>query len=564
MLLSLRLYNIALIDSLELSLKKGFSVFTGETGAGKSIFLSAIDSLLGRGFSSSSSRLIRVGAQEASIEGVFTLDSEVKNWLNENSFDFDDHDELVISREWKFKDDRLMSRIRFNGQIANRKQLLALRPLLVDLVEQGQSHHLYSSGHQLSLIDNFGTDEIDKLLTKVKQKWDKWYSSHIALQIAQKEFDNSEDEFIAIQSFLDDINSANLDDPQEDLILTKEQDRLVHGVRIYESLLSLFNRLKENSDNFPSALDHFYYCINELKIISKLDSSLTSHLDNLFELSNGLDQFLKTLESYQMVLESDPNKLDDVQNRLSLLNRLKKRYDLDLPGIINRRDSYLKELSSGNTLKCSLKDLEQQEIAFRLERDEINSSLTKLRMKCAKKLEDNLILYLQPLGLENIQFKVSFASSIPSSLGADSVEFLFSANEGQPLASLSDIASGGELSRFLLALTSVLAEVSGSKTLIFDEIDSGVSGRVSTAIAKALKNLSRYKQVFCITHQPLVAALADHHFSVSKTVENGMTNSKVLLLQGFQERKSEIAKLAGGDFEQASIFAASLLDNKAA
>ena len=171
---------------------------------------------------------------------------------------------------------------------------------------------------------------------------------------------------------------------------------------------------------------------------------------------------------------------------------------------------------------------------------------------------------MKPLGIDDMKFKVEFSTIIPSENGADATNFLFSVNQGQPLSNLSEIASGGERSRFLLALTTIFAEVTGTSTLIFDEIDSGVSGRISLAIAKLLKNLSFTKQIFCITHQPLVAASADHHFSVFKTVSKGLTHSKVLLLEDFESRKKELAKLAGGNFEEASAYAASLLDNKAA
>jgi len=200
----------------------------------------------------------------------------------------------------------------------------------------------------------------------------------------------------------------------------------------------------------------------------------------------------------------------------------------------------------------------------RLALEKESLKITSLRKQYAKKLEEDLLKYLHPLGLEDIRFQIAFSLTELKETGADSINFLFSANPGQPLMPLAETASGGELSRFLLALKTVFSQVSGSTTLVFDEIDSGVSGRISTSIAKLLKEISAKKQVFCITHQPVIAASADFHFSVSKTVDNGVTNSKVLLLEEFRDRQSELAKLAGGTFEEASAYAASLLDNKAA
>jgi len=172
--------------------------------------------------------------------------------------------------------------------------------------------------------------------------------------------------------------------------------------------------------------------------------------------------------------------------------------------------------------------------------------------------------HLKTLGLANASCKVQLIPSLACEHGADEVNFLFSANPGQPLLPLSEIASGGEMSRFLLALKAILADVDGSSTLIFDEIDTGVSGRVSSSIANVLRDLSKSRQVFCVTHQPLVAALADHHFSISKVSLNGSTTSKVIELKGFEERQRELAELAGGDFAEASIYVGSLLENKAA
>ena len=205
-----------------------------------------------------------------------------------------------------------------------------------------------------------------------------------------------------------------------------------------------------------------------------------------------------------------------------------------------------------------------KEHSLRVKRDENNQALSKLRKEVAAKLEISLMEYLRTLGLSNVRFSINLISSLPSERGSDAAQFLFSANPGEPLAPLIEVASGGEMSRFLLALKTILAEVDGSSTLLFDEIDSGVSGRVSGAIAKVLRELSIHRQVFCVTHQPLVAAAADHHFSVRKFVENGKTRSEVSPLLDLSSRQKELAELAGGDIGDANAYAASLLDMQAA
>ncbi len=562
MLLGLRLQNIALIESLDLSFEKGFSVFTGETGAGKSIFLFAINSLLGGGGISAPARLMRVGSNHCSIEGCFLIDSAVKNWLVENSFDIGDS-ELFISRDWKFKDNRLSSRIRLNGEIINRKQLLSLRDCLIDLVEQNQSHQLLSPSYQLNMLDSFGGTHLQTVLKRFNIAWNIWKKVQLQLLNATDEYKTIEREFLSLQTFLDDLDAAKIVDPLEEENLKKEQDRLVHSVKIQELLTSLFENLQENINDSPTALDLLSRSLHQLNSLIALDSSFSKESDLLIDSHQKLDEFLFNLNKYQQELTNESSDLEIVQNRIAEINRLKARYKLDFQGLIvkqNRAINSLKSISSNN----SLDDLEKEEKLARstLEKESVN--LSSLRKKFAKKLEEELLKYLHPLGLENIRFQIVFSRADLTEKGADAIQFLFSANPGQPLMPLAEIASGGELSRFLLSLKTVFSQVSGSTTLIFDEIDTGVSGRISTSIAKLLKEISANKQVFCITHQPVVAASADHHFSVLKTVDQGVTNAKVLLLEEFRDRQSALAKLAGGNFVEASAYAASLLDNKAA
>ena len=262
---------------------------------------------------------------------------------------------------------------------------------------------------------------------------------------------------------------------------------------------------------------------------------------------------------YGSALESDPEHLDRIQQRLADLKRLQRRHGLDLSGLIQRRDELRHQLGEG-AVKADLAALRESERVARQERDQANNRLHQLRQRAADWLESSLMSLLRPMGLDNVRFQVQLTAIDPSEQGADQVSFLFSANPGQPMAPLADVASGGEMSRFLLALKSTLAAVDGSSTLLFDEIDAGVSGRVSGAMGDLLHSLARHRQVFCVTHQPLVAAVADHHYRVSKTVSDGVTHSQVSHLRDTRQRQQELAELAGG--EQAQAYAASLLEQK--
>ncbi|MFL0734037.1 MAG: DNA repair protein RecN [Prochlorococcus sp.] len=562
MLIGLRLQNIALIDALELSFERGFTVLTGETGAGKSILLDALDALLGGAQGTSGVRLLRVGVDRGQIEASFALNSAVESWLKQQEFDLDEP-ELVLSREWRRQDNRVSSRYRLNGVAVNRQQMLALRPLLIDLTVQGQTQQLSRPGQQRHWLDCFGGVALQNALGQVQQSWRSWQQIALKLEQAQVNFEQLQRQRQDEQMLLEELELAQLDDPHEDKNLRQEQDRLVHGVRLQEGLALLIGRMHLGADQVPSVLEHLAACVHELQAMALLDSSLTPQRDQCLDLEAGLQDLMHQLEKYGSYLESDPERLAQLQERLASLKRLEIRFRLDLSQLLARRDDLRNHLAIGGA-EADLDKIQQDEYNARNLRDRANQCLTVLRKKMACQLEQTLMGYLQPMGLANVRFEVQLNPALPSEHGADAVQFLFSANPGQPLAPLAEVASGGEMSRFLLALKTTLSAVDGSSTLLFDEIDAGVSGRVSRTIASLLKDLSLQRQVFCVTHQPLVAAAADHHFCVSKSVEKGVTRSRVSHLRDTQARMQELADLAGGDLAEARAYAAGLLDQQVA
>ena len=562
MLIGLRLQNIALIDSLDLSFDQGFTVLTGETGAGKSILFEALDALLGGAQGTAGVRLLSFGEERGQIEASFALDSAVEHWLKDQEFDSEDA-ELVLCREWRRQDNRVSSRFRLNGVTVNRQQILTLRPLLIDLTVQGQAQQLARPGQQRRWLDRFGGVVLERSLLQVKQSWSDWQQNSLRLEQAQANWQQLQRQRQEEEMQLEELELAQLDDCCEDKSLQREQDRLVHGVRLQEGLGVLIGRLKLGADQVPSVLDHLAACVNQLQAMSLLDSSLVTQLDQCLDFEAGLQDLIHQLEHYGSVLESDPERLGQLQERLAFLKRLERRFGLDLPQMLVRRDELRNHLAVGGA-EAALEKLKKEEENARNCMDRANQSLTVVREKTARQLEQKLMTYLRPMGLENVRFKVQLNSAMPSENGADAVQFLFSANPGQPLAPLAEVASGGEMSRFLLALKTTLSAVDGRSTLLFDEIDAGVSGRLSGEIASLLKDLALHRQVFCVTHQPLVAAAADHHFRVSKLVEQGLTRSRVSQLRDTQSRMQELADLAGGDLAEARAYAASLLDHQVA
>ena len=560
MLTGLQLQNIALINQLELEFSAGFTVLTGETGAGKSILLDALDAVLGGAQGAAGIRLLRSGCDRARIEASFQLNDGLEHWLLDAGFELEE--ELLISREWKRQEgERFSSRSRLNGTAVNRQQLQDLRPLLIDLTVQGQTQQLSRPGQQRNWLDRLGGAEQETRLQQASKAWQHWRDSAAALMRCEQDQQRSEEERAEQDQLLEQLEAAQLGDPAEQLLLEQEQDRLVHGVRLQEGLGRLFGRLRDGAEQAPSLQEHLAEAIHELQAMAQLDSSLESLRDQAVDLEVVIEGLLRSLDQYGFALESDPDHLDQIQLRLVELKRLQRQQGLDLGGLIERRDVLRERLGEGG-FAAELERLQAVELEHRLERDRLNGDLHAARQRAAQRLQSALLDLLPPMGLVDVRFSVELLSVAPAEHGSDAVRFLFSANPGQPMAPLTDVASGGEMSRFLLALKTILAAVDGSSTLLFDEIDAGVSGRVSGAMAELLHSLARQRQVFCVTHQPLVAAVADHHFQVSKTVINGSTHSRVSYLRDTQARRQELAELAGG--EQADAYAASLLDQRSA
>ena len=560
MLTGLQLQNIALIDQLELEFSAGFTVLTGETGAGKSILLDALVAVLGGAQGAAGVRLLRSGCDRARIEASFQLTAGLKRWLLEAGFE--PEEELLISREWKRQEgERFVSRSRLNGMPVNRQQLQDLRPLLIDLTVQGQTQQLSRPVQQRIWLDRLGGVAQETRLQQAAVAWKRWREAAAALHRCEQDQQRSEEERAAQDQLLEQLEAAQLDDPGEHQLLEQEQDRLVHGVRLQEGLASLFGPLRDGAEQAPALQEQLAVAIHELQAMAQLDVSLEPLRDQALELEAGVEGLLRSLDQYSLALESDPDHLDRIQLRLAELKRLQRQHGLDLAGLIERRDALRERLGEGG-FAAELQRLQVAEREQRQSRDRIHADVHQARQRAGEQLQTALQELLPPMGLANVRFAVELLSVEPGEQGADAVRFLFSANPGQAMAPLSEVASGGEMSRFLLALKTILAGVDGSSTLLFDEIDAGVSGRVSGAMADLLRALARQRQVFCVTHQPLVAAVADHHFQVSKQVVNGETHSRVFHLKDTQARRQELAELAGG--ERADAYAASLLDQRSA
>lgn len=561
MLTGLRLENIALIERLQLDFSQGFTVLTGETGAGKSILLDALDALLGGSAGGNAARLLRQGSSQALIEACFSLTPPLQAWLQQQELEAEEG-EVLLSREWRWTEGRLSSRHRLNGLAVNRTQVQELRPLLLDLTVQGQTQQLARPGQQRRWLDRFGGDPVLEALGPVAEAWQLWKSAAAELEAARSSWQQLQQERERQQHLLAELEASQLHDPQERVQLQYEQDRLAHGVRLQEGVMTLLGRLVDGAEGAPSVLDHLAVCAQELHAMQQLDGSLDTLSSRATDAVAQLQDLVRDLDRYGASLESDPARLAELQERIAQLKTLERRHGLELPELMDLRDRLRQQLAPGGA-EASLQALEAHESRTRQQRDRLNGQLTARRQAAAAALEQQLMEALRPMGLANVRFAVQIEPASAGAEGADAVQFLFSANPGQPLAPLAEVASGGEMSRFLLALKTCLAAADQHVTLLFDEIDTGVSGRVSGAMADLLRCLARQRQVFCVTHQPLVAAAADHHFRVSKQVVDGITHTRVSHLRDTQAREAELAELAGGDHSEARSYAASLLEQHA-
>ena len=594
MLLSLRIHNFALIDKLELEFGVGLNVLTGETGAGKSIILDAIDVALG---GKVSNRLIRSGTERASVEATFRADSALIAWLSEQEIDLLDEADLVCSREIAVNQGSLRSRSRVNGVLVNRQLMERLRERLVEITAQGQTVQLMAPALQRGLLDLYGGSSL------IQQR-DRVASAYMASQEASKALEKrrqSEQQRLQRLDWLEyqtqELSTVHLNDPDELEHLEQERQRLSHVVELQQQSYLVYQALYQNDGGASACADLLAEAEANLSDMVRYDSQLQSVLDMVSAALAQVVEASHEINAYGDGLETDPQRLQEVEDRIQALKQICRKYGPTLADAIAHYEKLQAELAELGGEGQSLEDLEATYSLCQESLTRECTQLTQLRRTAAEKLEKRLVEELRPLAMEKVKFQVAIAPMPPSGAGGDQVTFYFSPNPGEPLQPLSATASGGEMSRFLLALKACFSNTTGAwGTLIFDEIDVGVSGRVAQAIAQKLNQLSHQHQVLCVTHQPLIAAMADRHFRVDKQVidqplvlsskkrasSKGNGNGKaspeleeqlplelpdirtvvrVSLLDNLSHRRDEIAQLAGGQSAQeAMTFAESLLE----
>ncbi|PSO49366.1 MAG: DNA repair protein RecN [Cyanobacteria bacterium SW_9_44_58] len=559
MLISLRIENFALVDQLELDLGAGLNVLTGETGAGKSIILDAIDAALG---GKVSSRFIRTGSEKALVEATFSLTPAIQSWLEQQEIDLLEDETVVCSREMALKRSGLRSRSRVNGVLVNRKLMNELRSYLVEITAQGQTVALMIPARQRELLDTYGGSALLAQREKVASAYEIYSEAKETLENRRQTEQEGLQRLDWINYQLDELKEAQLDSETELEELEQERDRLLHAVELQQLSYQVYQILYQRDDEeTPAGTDILAEAENTLTEMVEYDSQLTPILEMVQTAMTQIVEAGQQIYAYGEGLESDPERLAEVEDRIRTLKQICRKYGPNLSDAIAHQTSLQRELDRLNDADQSLESLEEKTNTAYNTLIQACETLTQQRQEAATRLEKQLIEELKPLAMEKVQFHCALTAITPNPQGAEQVNYYFSPNPGETPNPLSETASGGEMSRFLLALKSCFSQAEQKlQTLIFDEIDTGVSGRVASAIGQKLRQLAQQQQVLCVTHQPLVAALADLHLRVEKQFSASRTVVAVIRLTDPKTRRDELAQLAGGDKDENAIaFADSLL-----
>ena len=543
MLRELRLNNLAIIKNLDLEFNDKFIALTGETGAGKSIILNGISLLIGE---RSHTDMIRNGAQGLFAEGVFELNENQKKRLDELGFEIED-DELIITR---YFDRNAKSKITVNGSRMTLSRLKELMVNIIDLVGQHEHQFLLNSDYHLHLLDRFLDDEGKMLSKKIRESVNKIKKLNLQIGNIEEEKSKIAEKKDILEFQLNEINSLELKE-NEDNELEEEYKILFNAGKISEKLEETSQFLKEGEFSILTALGRAKRNLEQLSDLSESYSELYDKIESVLyeveEISYSVDNFVGDVEI-------DDKKLEKIVERIDNINKLKLKYGSTITEILEYRDKIEKDLSLVNFESEELENLKKEKSELVGQYFQDSERLSEIREKIAENLQNTVDVQLDDLNMENAKFKVEITKTQEITIyGMDNAEFMIAANVGETFKPLAKIASGGEISRIMLALKTVFSAVDNISVLIFDEIDTGISGETVRRVAEKLRELSRNTQIICVTHSPQIAGKAQQQFFIKKEIENNFTETKVYELNT-EERIREIARIISGDnITEASI-----------
>ena len=530
MLRELRLNNLAIIKNLDLEFNEKFIALTGETGAGKSIILNGISLLIGE---RSHTDMIRNGEENLFAEGIFELNENQKKRLNELGFEIED-DELIITR---FFDRSSKSKIMVNGKRQTLSRLKELMVNIIDLVGQHEHQFLLNNEYHLHLLDRFLNDEGKELSRKIRENVSEIKKLNLKIKNIEDEKSKIAEKKDVLEFQFNEINELDLKENEEYRIL-------FNAGKISEKLEETSQLLKEGEFSILTALGRAKRNLEQLSDLSESYSELSEKIESvLYE----IEEISYSVDNSIGDVEINDSKLEKIVERIDKINKLKRKYGSTITEILEFKNKIEKDLSLVNFENEELENLkiQKKELVNRYFQD--SERLSEIRMKIAENLQNTVDIQLSDLNMENAKFKVEIIKKEEiTAHGTDNAEFLITTNVGETFKPLAKIASGGEISRIMLALKSVFSEVDNISVLIFDEIDTGISGETVRRVAEKLRELSRNTQIICVTHSPQIAGKAQQQFFIKKEIENNFTETKVRELNT-EERIREIARIISGD-----------------
>ncbi len=540
MLTYLHVKNIALIHDLEIDFSSGLNILTGETGAGKSIILGSINYVLG---GKSKKDVIRRGADEAMVECVFDVSNKdkeellIKTILEENGIKPDPNG-IIISRKTAVNG---RSVFRVNGEVVRQDVIRKLAGLLIDIHSQHEHQSLLSSSRQLELLDRYCGDAMDQLLSLYGELYKEHYDLMKEINVDLMDDEKRRREIAFLEFEIKEIEDANLK-IGEDQELQDVYDHLSHS----KDILEILGHVDQTFFGRQDISSHISSYISNISKYKDYDKALESVYESLVQIEDILTTLSRDVESFVDQSTDFEEELYESEKRLDVINQLKLKYGDSIESIFDY-------LSKQQDKHDSLVDYEKNLLETKVKIKSLETKLQKtgddihnLRVRKSKELKEQIELLLYDLNLENAQFQVHLDKQKDFGIkGFDKAEFLITTNKGEPLKPLKEVASGGELSRIMLALKSVLAEVDEVGTLIFDEVDTGISGKTAQMVAEKMVDLSGIRQLICITHLPQIASMADHHYRISKRIVDDVAQTDMVLMDEVKSLE-EVGRMLGG------------------
>ncbi len=530
--------NCALVEELRLNIDEKLNILTGETGSGKSIIIDALGLCLGEKYDRS---FLRKGTDKGLVEAVFYSKSNYLNKvLEENDLELDEDNMLVITRVI-YADGKSVGRV--NGRTVKMGVLKKIASRLIDIHGQHQTQALFNKETHLEFVDLFGENELIKYKQEYKTIYEKYSEIKKELSLITEDKDDMQiqREIDLLKFQINEIESANLSKEEyEDLL--KQRDVYRNSEKIYSNLNLSYQHLYDGSVN---AVDLIGNAVRELSSIAEYDESLSNYNNDIERIMYELQDISREIRNYKENINFEPYELEQIELKVDEINNLRRKYGETIEDIFeyyNKIKSRLDEILNRDE---RIEKLKSEIIEFEKTLSIKADNLTEARKRVAAKLEEILLIELKSLNMKNVVFKVKFEKVEFMQKGQDDVEFMISFNLGEDIKPIYKVASGGEMSRFMLAFKTILADIDKIDTLVFDEIDTGISGIAAQIVGEKLSNIGKKKQIICITHLPQIAANADTHYCIEKSTSNERTFTTIQKLDHSQKR-DEIARLIAG------------------